>query len=221
MLKNCVRGIRCQKYWRHYGAASWKLCRDCIGANDRDVLPWRSVYLHRSMRGAVTGGIAGLVVPLWMFFGYIMLAIRNNGIPGRTDMCHLPMNTSVGNSSLYVTIEEAITSLIFNSSECTTATLSDKAMEPLARIYLFYSVSFAWYPTVGLVVTLAVGVIVSILINLVFRRHPPVEKQLLFPFLRVCLRDAEMQVNENMDGPINDQNISLLNLEMNDTKQEK
>ena len=171
--------------------------------------------------GAVTGGIAGLVVPLWMFFGYIMLAIRNNGIPGRTDMCHLPMNTSVSNSSLYVTIEEAITSSIFNSSEYTTATLSDKAMEPLARIYLFYSVSFAWYPTVGLLVTLAVGVIVSILINLVFRRHPPVEKQLLFPFLRVCLRDAEMQVNENMDGPINDQNISLLNLEMNDTKQEK
>ena len=31
--------------------------------------------------GAVTGGIAGLAVPLWMFFGYIMLAIRNNGIP--------------------------------------------------------------------------------------------------------------------------------------------
>ena len=61
--------------------------------------------------------------------------------------------------------------------------------------------------------------IVSIMVSLFSCRHPPAEKQLLFPFLRVCSGDAE--INENMDASLNDQNIALLNLDMKDTKQVK
>ena len=170
--------------------------------------------------GAVTGGIAGLAVPLWMLFGYLMLGLCNPGIPGRTDVCHLPANQTVTNSSFYLILEEATTSTILNSSDCTTG-LSEMAKEPLAAIHQFYSISFAWYPAVGFLVTIAVGIVVSIVVNLVFGRHPPVDKELLFPVLRLCLKDAETQINENMDGPVNDQNISLLNLKMKDLKQVK
>ena len=136
-------------------------------------------------------------------------------------MCHLQVNNSATNSSLHLRLEEATTSSIFNTSESTAAHLSDMAKEHLAGISHFYSVSFAWYPAVGLIVTLTVGTIVSILVNLFSCRPPPVEKQLLFPFLRVCSRDADMQIIENMDAPLNDQNITLLNLDMKDTKQVK
>ena len=178
------------------------------------------VFTFTEAWGAVTGGIAGLAVPLWMLFGYLMLGLCNPGIPGRTDMCHLPANKSVTNSSSYLILEEATTSTILNSSDCPTG-LSEMVKEPLAAIHQFYSISFAWYPAVGFLVTIAVGIVVSILVNLVFGRHPPVDKQLLFPVLRLCLKDAETQINENMDGPVNDQNISLLNLKMKDLKQVK
>ena len=178
------------------------------------------VFTFTEAWGAVIGGIAGLAVPLWMLFGYLMLELRNPGIPGRTDMCHLPVNMSVTNSSFYLILEEATTSTILNSSDCTTG-LSEMAKEPLSAIHQFYSVSFAWYPAVGLLVTVAVGIVVSILVNLVYGRHLSVDKKLLFPVVRLCLNDAETQINENTDGPVNDQNISLLNLEMKDPKQVK
>ena len=169
-----------------------------------------AAFTFTEVWGTVIGGIAGLVVPLWMFFGYTMLAFHNPGIPGRTDMCHLPVNKSVSNSSLYLILEEATTRTILNSSDYTG--LSDMVEEPLTGIYKFYSVSFAWYPTVGLMVTLTVGIIVSLLVILVSGGQSPVDKQLLFPFLRVCLRDAETQRRSHMDPSVNDQNKTLLEM---------
>ena len=164
--------------------------------------------------GAVIGGIAGLAVPLWMLFGYLMLGLRNPGIPGRTDMCHLLVNNSVTNSSLYYSITEATrTSYIYNSSDFTTSGLSKLAQEPVTGISQFYSVSFTWYPTVGLLVTVTVGIIVSLLVNRFSGKHPASDRKLLFPFIQSCYTNCEKSDKTVVNSDLKSQQMALLNLE--------
>ena len=166
--------------------------------------------------GAFIGGIAGLAVPSWMLFGYLILEIPYPGIPGRTEMCHPLVNRSETNDPLYSILEEATTISILKTSNYTTLGLSQFAQKPMTGIHQFYSVSFLWYPLVGLLVTLTVGTIVSFLVNLISARHLPVDKQHLFPFLRVCSRDAEVHRTNNMDSTVNVENRSLLMVQMKD-----
>ena len=163
--------------------------------------------------GAVIGGIAGLVVPLWMFFGYLMLGLRHPGILGRTEMCHLLENDSLTKNFFYNKMKDATTILINNPPNYTTSGLLQQSEEPLAGISHFYSISFAWYPAVGLLVTLTVGIMVSLLVKFVSGRHLPVDQQLLFPFLRVCSRDEEIRRKNQMYDKVIDQTMCLLKVE--------
>ncbi|KAK3793345.1 hypothetical protein RRG08_012107 [Elysia crispata] len=163
--------------------------------------------------GALAGCFTGLVSSLWLaagsfLYGYPAKKLEYGPISG----CNASNRTSLSN------IAESLnkwTTLSFIDADNQTS-LSDvsiypsipapssarleldtaKWIAPQDRNFSLYDLSYVWNPLVGMLVTVVVGLVLSICTNQFLSRKPNPEAKLLFPFCRPC-RKSRMYVLED------------------------
>ncbi|PSN54817.1 hypothetical protein C0J52_02919 [Blattella germanica] len=131
-------------------------------------------YPRGNTKGVLAGSITSLLCMAWIIFK-AQEAISD----GRISLPLLP--TSVEGCDFNVTTSELLTN-------------KTMAAEVQEEAFILYRVSFMYYTTLGLIITMVVGVIVSL-----FTEPPPPEKQkpvLFTPFVRRFLKTPEKMSND-------------------------
>ncbi|KAL8584030.1 hypothetical protein ACOMHN_022370 [Nucella lapillus] len=96
-------------------------------------------------QGAVVGGLLGLAIPLWISIGAYNLPTSPYTLPFPTNGCAPITNTT---TSLMTTLS-------------TTVATTPTPPEELSGIDLLYTVSYLWYPSIGVAIVIIVGLLVS------------------------------------------------------------
>nr|KAG5688219.1 hypothetical protein BaRGS_003118 [Batillaria attramentaria] len=102
------------------------------------VFPWANG------KGAVVGGVLGLIFPLWISIGAYNLPASPSSLP-------FPTNGCIADNATMTTIATGVTTL------ATTTTASNE----ISGIELLYTVSYLWYPAIGMATVIVVGLIIS------------------------------------------------------------
>ncbi|XP_076438939.1 sodium-coupled monocarboxylate transporter 1-like [Babylonia areolata] len=105
------------------------------------VFPWANGY------GAVVGGLLGLAFPMWISIGAYNLPPTPNPLPFPTNGC-----VSVNASDTTTILMTPLTS--------TVSTTPAPIVEP-SGIELLYTVSYLWYPSIGVATVIIVGLVIS------------------------------------------------------------
>ena len=101
-------------------------------------------------KGALVGGLVSAIVNIWMLFGNVIFKTQVTRLPAPTYGCS-PLN--VDNS----------TSNFTTSMVTTNTTISgDTNTESGGFLLWLYSISFTWYPFIGVMLTLVCGVGISL-----------------------------------------------------------
>lgn len=98
-------------------------------------------------KGAVVGGVLGLVFPLWISIGAYNLPSTPSSLPFPTNSC--------------VAENVTITTMATGATTLTTLATTAAASDELSGIDLLYTVSYLWYPSIGTATVIVVGLIVS------------------------------------------------------------
>ena len=105
-------------------------------------------------KGALIGGIVSAIVNIWMLFGNVIFKTQITRLPAPTFGCP---SLKVDNSSFNSTTSEV------TSVPLTNTTLSfDTNAKSEGFLLWIYSVSFTWYPFIGVMLCLVCGVGVSL-----------------------------------------------------------
>ena len=106
-------------------------------------------------KGALVGGIVSAFVNLWMLFGLVATRTQVTRLPAPTYGCSLPVeiNSTDGILSVFTSIS------VFNT------TITDDIImgEDESFIRWLYSISFIWYPLIGVILSMTFGIIFSLL----------------------------------------------------------
>ncbi|BFY99441.1 hypothetical protein BsWGS_02481 [Bradybaena similaris] len=140
-------------------------------------MPWANKY------GALTGGIVGLLLNVWMAIGNQMYGRKIKTLnPPQIDLCHSNFaNTTYNETFSYITSNATmpLTDMFSLASERPTI---QPEKDPYAFGFFLYDVSYEWYGLIGSVVTVSIGVIVSLCSRSAVQSKP--NPKLIFPFAR-------------------------------------
>ena len=106
-------------------------------------------------KGALVGGIVSAIVNIWMLFGNVIFQTQVTRLPTPTYGCS---SLKVNNNSSYNFTTSGVT-LVRPTS---TTTSFDTNAESGGFLLWIYSVSFTWYPFIGVILCLVCGVGVSL-----------------------------------------------------------
>ncbi len=113
-------------------------------------------------KGALTGGIISACLNLWLLFGMVATGAQATRLPAPTYGCSAggAMNeTLIGNYTSTDSASMTTTALFLSNS--TMATESEPSSSGGFLLWM-YSISFIWYPFIGVIVTMVIGVLVSL-----------------------------------------------------------
>ncbi|XP_056002759.1 sodium-coupled monocarboxylate transporter 1-like [Ostrea edulis] len=94
--------------------------------------------------GAVVGSVFGLALPFWISIGAYSVVGAPNSLPFPTENC-----TMADNSTLFV-----------NMTTTTTP------VPPIEGLDVLYTISYLWYPSIGMATVVVVGLLVSLVTGL-------------------------------------------------------
>ena len=106
-------------------------------------------------KGALVGGIISAFVNLWMLFGLVATRTQVTRLPAPTYGCSLPVETNSTDGMLSVPTSISV----FN----TTVTDVIIMGEDESFLHWLYSISFIWYPLIGVILSMTFGIIFSLL----------------------------------------------------------
>ncbi|KAK3580515.1 hypothetical protein CHS0354_009467 [Potamilus streckersoni] len=112
------------------------------------VFPWANWI------GCVSGGLIGLALPLWISFGAYSLPA------GKTHLLFPTQNCNLTASAMATTLATT-TNLTASTVATTSATTTAAAYYQLSTVEYLYTVSYLWYPSIGVATAVVVGLIVS------------------------------------------------------------
>lgn len=140
-------------------------------------IPWANKY------GALTGGIVGLLLNMWMAIGNQMYGRKIKTLdPPPTDLCHSNLaNTTYNETFSYITSNATMPPTDIFSLTVERPTIQPEK-DPYAFGFFLYDVSFEWYGLIGSVVSISIGVIVSLCSRSAVQSKP--NPKLIFPFAR-------------------------------------
>jgi len=164
--------------------------------------------------GVITGGLVGLVFSFWICVGATIHSAVLRPVPlplPPTDMCYL--HTSGMNGTYNITTSpdmlttytiSNITTTILNITEQVKTAAEPKGLEGIDRIY---TVSYALYATIGTLVTVLIGVVISLLTYSKERDSVVDDRLLMMPerFVPMCFRwkrQSEVGVNLEERSPV-------------------
>ncbi|GFS24904.1 sodium-coupled monocarboxylate transporter 1 [Elysia marginata] len=143
--------------------------------------------------GALAGCSSGLLCSLWLAVGSFLYGYPAKTLePGSTINCSasdsvedLPSSTS---SLLMYPDNDSLTRYLANTTLSSTRSLEDTGLwiPPEHRVFSIYDLSYVWNPLIGMLVTVVVGFIMSIISNHFLAKKPNPEPKLIFPFCRPC-----------------------------------
>ncbi|KAL3859662.1 hypothetical protein ACJMK2_009873 [Sinanodonta woodiana] len=119
--------------------------------------------------GALVGVVTSICITSWIAIGSIVYA---SGL-SPPNPCDGPHNSTELNSTTYSTVDTSTVS----STHLYTTSVGDKSYDPLSTIY---RLSYMWYSTLAVLVTVIVGILVSCFTG--GTRKAPVDHRLLSPF---------------------------------------
>ncbi|GFS19557.1 sodium-coupled monocarboxylate transporter 1 [Elysia marginata] len=148
------------------------------------------LFPHANYVGAIFGCIAALIISFWQSIGAIMFGHPTKILPlGPTDHC-LVENITTSVQTVGYTFVTGVTEA-YNSSTDFTATTRYNINEQPAnftsiqeRRFSFYDISYTWNPVMGMLITVAVGLTISIATNQFLPKRPHPKAKFLFPFCR-------------------------------------
>ena len=124
---------------------------------------------HSEWRGAIIGCVVGITVTAWISFGSLRFANPSRPLP--------PLDIA-GCDTYFPNI--SVTNLN-NASTHFLSHLEDHDSSPHGFQHL-YTISFMWFPPIGIVTTYIVGLIASKLLCMIFKRKPEVKNDHLIHF---------------------------------------
>uniref|UniRef100_A0A1I8I2K6 Sodium-coupled monocarboxylate transporter 1 n=3 Tax=Macrostomum lignano TaxID=282301 RepID=A0A1I8I2K6_9PLAT len=112
--------------------------------------------------GAFVGAVAGLAINMWVSIGSYSAGNQEISLPGNTSMCNVPRPTM--------------------------GTFSTNVASPLeaSGLQKFYQLSYLWYTLFGLLVTVILGVLVSLITNLIWGYKRPDHKYVVPLVHKLC-----------------------------------
>ena len=106
-------------------------------------------------KGALVGGIISAFVNLWMLFGLVATRTQVTRLPAPTYGCPLPDATNSTSGILSVPTSTSL----FD----TTVAEGISREEDESFLLWLYSISFIWYPLIGVILSMTFGIIFSLL----------------------------------------------------------
>ncbi|XP_055872563.1 sodium-coupled monocarboxylate transporter 1-like [Biomphalaria glabrata] len=113
------------------------------------LFPWTNSY------GAISGALVGFALTSWMSIGSFVNGVRLPFKPFPNGTC-----PSVNVDTFQTTIMSHLTHVTTTAATVSKA-LQSNALNTRSALDDFYSVSYAWFPTVGMSLTIVVGLVVS------------------------------------------------------------
>ena len=108
--------------------------------------------------GALIGGITSAFVNLWMLFGLVATRTQVTRLPAPTYGCSIPETANATAEFQTDTVSYTPSSLL-NSTISSNVPFEDDG----GFLHWLYSISFIWYPLIGVILSMTFGIIVSLL----------------------------------------------------------
>lgn len=134
--------------------------------------PWANSY------GVITGAIAGLALSMWLAIGSYVYGIHLPNKPFPNGTC--PAYTNV---TIVTTTMASLTTLPFSTMANVTMTSSGSGGRQ--GLDYFYSISYMWFSTIGMLAVIIVGLVVSFITGANSMHDVPTKYQIPV-FSRLC-----------------------------------
>ncbi|KAH9492471.1 hypothetical protein Btru_029183 [Bulinus truncatus] len=111
-----------------------------------------AIFSRANKFGALSGGAVSIAVNLWIVIGMHLHGRKTRPLPGPpSDMCF--QNSSLDITSHYLLSTDVAVDL---------TTQTSAGHDPYSLTFFMYDISYVWYSVIGILVTMAVGLILSL-----------------------------------------------------------
>ncbi|KAG8182494.1 hypothetical protein JTE90_020410 [Oedothorax gibbosus] len=144
-----------------------------MGAPVLGILILGMVTTRANEKGAIIGLVSGIALAAWIGFGATSQGAPAKWLPVTTVGC------TYNNSTINGTVESSV-ALVQPSINVTSAVGKDD------DIFILYRISFMWFSTIGVVTTIVVGYLSSLVVSIFTGPDEEVKDELLSPLVKCC-----------------------------------